>query len=65
MGIKVKYIGNVCEESINWCDYDDPRDILNEGCIYEIERKEIHTWHTNIFLKNIDGCFNSVWFEEI
>ena len=34
--------------------------------IYTVERVEIHSWHTKIFLKEVPGIeFNSSWFESV
>ena len=60
--MKVKYVG-ASDEQISWGSNDDPRDILDEGNIYEVDRKEVHTWHTKYYLKGIEGAFNSVCFE--
>ena len=74
--MKVKSVG-ASDEQISWGSNDDPRDILDEGTIYEVDRKEVHTWHTKYYLKGeevhtwhtksylkgIEGAFNSVCFE--
>lgn len=51
------------DEQIRWGSNDDPRDILSVGVSYEVERQEVHSWHTKIKLKGIDGWFNSVCFK--
>ena len=38
---------------------------LTVGGRYTVERVEIHSWHTKIFLKGIDVSFNSVCFEGV
>ena len=61
--MKIKYKG--CDkDQINFGGHDDPREILEVGHSYEIESKEVHSWHTKIKLKGIQGKFNSVCFEE-
>jgi len=30
---------------------------------YIVEKEEIHSWHTKVFLKGIDGSFNSTCFD--
>ncbi len=63
--MRVRFVGLVDEPSIRWGNHADPRGLLQEGCLYEVERKEVHSWHTKIFLKGFPGKqFNSVWFEE-
>lgn len=60
---KVRYMG--CSDGqVKWGGHNDPRNILEEGKIYELEYKDIHTWHTRIKLIGIEGEFNSVCFEE-
>lgn len=57
-----KYIG--CDDSqVAWGNNNDPRGLLEVGVEYEVEKKEIHSWHTKIKLAGIDGMFNSVCFE--
>jgi hypothetical protein len=63
--MKVKYIG-ASEEQVKWGGNDDPRGLLIEGQDYEIERREIHSWHTKLHLTEFPGKkFNSVCFEEL
>lgn len=61
---KVKYIG-ADDDQIKWGNNDDPRKILIVGEIYIVSHTEIHSWHTKLYLKGIQGKFNSVCFEEI
>lgn len=61
MGEKVKYIG-ATDDQVRWGGNDDPRLVLVEGGIYEVEREEVHSWHTKLYLKGIPGKFNSVSF---
>ena len=44
--------------------YTDPRGILKPGQIYEVHSIDEYDYSTIVFLKGIDGDFNSVWFEE-
>ena len=59
---KVRYIG-ATDKQVKWGGNDDPRSLLNEGDIYEVEHEEVHSWHTKYSLKGIKGRFNSVCFE--
>lgn len=62
--MQVKYIiKNPIKESINWGSHFDPNNILEYGKEYELDRAEVHSFHTKIFLKDFpDKSFNSVWF---
>lgn len=55
-----------CSDSqVNFAGKDDSREhlVLNE--VYELHRKEVHSWHTLYFLKGFPGLsFNSVCFRE-
>lgn len=59
--MKVMYIG-ASQEQINWGGNDDPRPLLTEGAIYEVEKREVHSYHTKISLKMIEGKFNDASF---
>ena len=61
----LKYIG--CDDDqIKWGSNSDPRDLLEEGKEYEVLKKEVHSWHTKIILKDFpDKKFNSVCFKEV
>jgi hypothetical protein len=65
-GTKVKYIEDyVGDDSVNWGSHEDPRGVLKDGKIYTIDRTEVHSWHTKVFLKGYeDKSYNSVWFED-
>lgn len=60
--MKVKYIG-ASDVQVQWGNCDDPRDVLIKGEVYEVEKEEVHTWHTKLYLAGIEGRFNSVCFE--
>ena len=59
---KVKFIG-CSDEQVRWGGNDDPREVLAVGDVYEVERTDVHSWHTKVKLKGIDGNFNSVCFD--
>lgn len=63
VGDSVKFTGCTIEQ-INWGSNDDPTNVLNVGNQYIIEQVEIHSQHTKIKLKNINGKYNSVCFEK-
>ena len=64
VGDEVKYLGSI-EEQVRWGSNDNPKGLLFEGDIYYVERVEIHSWHTKLYLRGIRGKFNSVCFEKV
>jgi len=42
---------------------DDPKRKVELNKPYYVEKIEIHSWHTKIKLKDINGMFNSVSFQ--
>ncbi|NDB85842.1 MAG: hypothetical protein EB127_24555 [Alphaproteobacteria bacterium] len=62
VGDKVRYTGST-EVQVRWGNNDNPVDVLFEGDTYYVERIEIHTWHTKLYLRGVYGKFNSVCFE--
>lgn len=62
--MKVKYIG-ASDAQVNWGHCDDPRNVLIEGEMYEVEAEDVHTWHTKLSLVGLDGKFNSVCFDRL
>jgi len=60
-GDKVIFI-SATDDQVRWGSNDDPRKILEEDKIYEIESIEVHHWHTKIKLVGVEGRFNSVHF---
>ena len=60
----VEYIG-CSQEQINWGNNDDPRSYLIVGKHYEIEKVDVHSYHTKIKLYNKMGWFNSVCFKQV
>jgi hypothetical protein len=63
-GDKVRYTGSI-EEQVRWGNNDNPVGILIEGDTYFVERVEVHTWHTKLYLRGVYGKFNSVCFKKI
>lgn len=51
------------KEQIRWGGHSSP-DLLVVGKSYEVERIEVHSCHTRVYLVGIKGYFNSVWFED-
>ena len=62
--MKVKYIGS-SDAQVNLGNCDDPRNVLIEGEVYEVEEEDVHTWHTKLSLIGIDGKFNSTCFDRL
>jgi len=64
-GDEVRYLGST-EEQVRWGSNDNPKGLLFEGNVYYVERVEIHSWHTKLYLRGIrGGKFNSVCFEKV
>lgn len=61
---QVKYTG-ATDSQVNWGSNTDPRNILTEGEVYDVEFEDVHSWHTKLKLVGIDGLFNSVSFEDV
>ena len=64
VGDEVKYLGSI-EDQVRWGSNDNPKGVLFEGDVYYVERVEIHSWHTKLYLRGIRGKFNSVCFEKV
>jgi hypothetical protein len=61
--MKATFREDVTETQIKYGGGNDPRGLLLPGHTYEVAKKEVHRWHTRIFLVGIDGWFNSVMFD--
>jgi len=60
----VKFIG--CSESQhNFGNHTGNYNNLVIGKEYVVEKTEVHSWHTKVYLKGIVGNFNSVCFEKL
>lgn len=61
---RLQYIG--CDDQqVRYGGNNDPRGVLVEGCIYDVSKEEVHSWHTKISLIGIEGEFNSVCFRDV
>lgn len=58
--MRVRYIG-ATDDQVRWGSCADPRGVLTLGEIYEVDRQEVHSWHTKFWI-NGHG-YNSVCFE--
>lgn len=59
--MKVKYVGCI-DAQAKWGQSEDPRGVLIDGNIYDVDKVEVHTWHT---LYHIAGHkYNSTCFEQ-
>jgi hypothetical protein len=52
------------KEQLSWGYYTGKPDELIIGERYQIEKIEVHSWYTKVWLKNVEGSFNSVCFEK-
>jgi len=65
MAKRVRFIG-ASDEQVRWGSNDDPRGILKVGAVYEVARRDVHSWHTKLELVGFPGKrFNSVCFKEV
>ena len=69
-GTKVRYIGfHLTGEYSEWImsfdGNDDPRGKLKDGEIYTVDHTEVHSWHTKVFLQEVEGIFGSCHFAKV
>lgn len=63
--MKVVFIGSTGGQ-VRWGSNDDPSDLLTIGKVYDVQKVEVHSWHTKYYLKEFPNKkFNSVSFEVI
>lgn len=62
-GMRLTFTG-CTQDQQKWGNYTGDYTSLTVGESYEVEKAEVHTRHTKIYLKNIQGSFNSVCFKE-
>jgi hypothetical protein len=60
--MRVKFV-ECSDAQANWGGYDDPRESLEVGEVYEVEEVEQHSWSTLYRIKGKE--FNSVCFTVI
>ena len=64
VGDRAIYLGCI-DEQVAWgASNDDPRKVMIEGDIYTIEKVEVHSYHTKLSFRGIEGKFNSVSFKK-
>jgi len=61
VGAMVVFDGS-SREQVQWGSNDDPDGILTVGDAYEVEERDVHSWHTKLKLKGVEGWFNSASF---
>lgn len=62
---KVRFIG-ASDGQVNYRGWDDPREHLTEGSVYELDREVVWDDYTDYYLVGFIGYrFNSVCFEEV
>lgn len=60
----VRYVAHPTVEHVVWAGTDDPAGVLEVGEVYELQRVEIHSYHTKLFLSgNPEKGFSSTSFE--
>ena len=66
--MKVKLIEHNSDEQMRWGGCADTRKHLLGGVgeVYEVKRKDVHSWHCKLILEGFDNQgFNSVCFEQL
>lgn len=63
-GCKVKFISSN-KSQVEWGNNDDPDLLLEKDEIYEVKNIEVYSYHMKLYLKEVDGKFNSVSFEVV
>ncbi len=63
-GTKVRYAGT-SDEQINYVGATDPRSLLTEGQEYTIDYTDVCSSFTYVYLKEVDGKFNSCMFKDV
>jgi hypothetical protein len=53
------------EAQHSWGSHTGDFEGLVVGSVYNVEKVEVHSWHTKLYLKGIKGSFNSVCFEPV
>lgn len=56
----VRYNGGT--KSYNWCS--EPTELVL-GKKYEVIKESVGAWQTNYVLKDVNGYFNSCWFDDV
>jgi len=63
-GDRVVFIGASVEQ-IKWGKCDDPNKVLKIGDEYTVDHTEMHSWHTKVYIKGVDGAFPSTAFDDV
>ena len=66
-GTKVVFVEtDVSQAQISYGNHSDPCGVLEVGKIYTIQKTDVRSGHTKVYLKEFQGMsFNSVWFRDI
>jgi hypothetical protein len=63
-GVKVKFI--LDREPLSWGVDNNNAKYLTLNQSYTIERTDVHSWHTKVYLQEIPNIpFSSIWFDEV
>ncbi len=55
---------NVDVGTAKWGDCTDPTGLLEVDKEYTVDESEVHSWHTKVYLKEVEGEFNSAHFRD-
>lgn len=62
-GDKMRYREDAHTDQVRWGSNDDPRGVLIVGQVYTVVRREVHSWHTKVWLREFpDLKFNAIHF---
>ena len=50
---KMRYTG-ATDAQVNFGNCDDPRGLLSEGTVYDVDGVDVHSWHTKIKLSGVE-----------
>lgn len=53
------------EAQRNFGSYTGNPNLLIVGATYEVEKVEVHSYHTKVWLVGVEGSFNSVCFKDV
>ncbi|MGI6612716.1 MAG: hypothetical protein ACOX0Z_04090 [Candidatus Nanosyncoccaceae bacterium] len=59
---RLRYNGGT--QSLPQAGCTDPSDLVI-GDTYKVSHEEVHDCYTNVYLVGHEGCYNSLWFDEV
>ena len=56
---------NTDEDVAKFGSCTSPDGVLTVGTQYTVDSTEVHSWHTKVYLVEVEGAFNSAHFEDV